>query len=157
MLYTKPQGHWPFGSGEEDFWKIFTIYGRGGHLGHVTQFPWTNFRSPIPLRLHMKFGFDWPSGFGEEDLWKWWMYNGHRTDDRPWLYSKLTNEPKGSGELKINSFKCQNHQEMTFNFFHPFWLNLSTTRPHLKNKSPFHENCGPFRKKESFSRKLLYF
>ena len=26
---------------------------------------------------------------------------GRRTDDRPWLYYKLTNEPKGSGELKI--------------------------------------------------------
>ena len=25
-----------------------------------------------------------------------------RTDDRPWLYYKLTNEPKGSGELKSN-------------------------------------------------------
>ena len=66
-LHTKPQGHWPFGSGE-DFLRVFTIYGRGGHLGHVTQTPRTNFRSPIPLRLHMKFGFDWPSGFGEEDL-----------------------------------------------------------------------------------------
>ena len=26
--------------------------------------------------------------------------NGGRMDDRPWLYYKLTNEPKGSGELK---------------------------------------------------------
>ena len=26
--------------------------------------------------------------------------NGGRTDDRPWLYYKLTSEPKGSGELK---------------------------------------------------------
>ena len=43
----------------------------------------------------MKFGFDWPSGFGEEDLLKWW------TDNGPWLYYKLTNEPKGSGELKM--------------------------------------------------------
>ena len=43
------------------------MYGRGGHLGHVTQTPRINFRSPIPLRLHMKFGFDWPSGFGEEN------------------------------------------------------------------------------------------
>ena len=25
-----------------------------------------------------------------------------RTDDRPWLYYKLTNESKGSGELKSN-------------------------------------------------------
>ena len=63
MLHTKPQGHWPFGSGEEDFLRVFTIYGRGGH---VTQTPRINFRSPIPLRLHMKFGFDWPSGFGED-------------------------------------------------------------------------------------------
>ena len=28
------------------------------------------------------------------------MVDGQRTDDRPWLYYKLTNEPKGSGELK---------------------------------------------------------
>ena len=26
----------PAGSGEEDFGVVFTIYGRGGHLGHVT-------------------------------------------------------------------------------------------------------------------------
>ena len=68
MLHTKPQGHWPFGSGEEDFLSIFTKNGRGSHLGHVTQTPRTYFCSPIPLRLHMKFGFDRPSGFGEEDL-----------------------------------------------------------------------------------------
>ena len=111
MLHTKAQGHWPFGSGEEDFWRVFTIYGHGGHLRHVTQTPQTNFRSPIPLRLHMKFGFDWPSGFGEEDLWKWWT-DRQWMDDRPWLYYKLTNEPKGSGELKntynITLFKIWN-------------------------------------------------
>ena len=38
MVHTNFQGHWPFGSGEEDFFKVFTIYGRGGHHGHVT---WT--------------------------------------------------------------------------------------------------------------------
>ena len=36
MLHTKSQGHQPSGSGEEDFLRVFTIYGRGGHLGHVT-------------------------------------------------------------------------------------------------------------------------
>ena len=46
MLHTKPQGHWPFGSGEEDFWRVFTIYGRGGHLGHVTQTPEQTFVPP---------------------------------------------------------------------------------------------------------------
>ena len=38
MLHTKSQGHWPSGSGEEDFLKVFTIYGRGGHLCHVTKY-----------------------------------------------------------------------------------------------------------------------
>ena len=99
MLHTKPEDHWPFGS-REDFLRVFTIYERGGHLGHVTHTPRTIFRSPIPLRLHMKFGFDKPSGFGEEDLWTWWT-----TTDGPWLYYKLTNEPKGSGELQSQSIR----------------------------------------------------
>ena len=29
------------------------MYGRGGHLGHVTQMPRTNFRPPYPRRLHI--------------------------------------------------------------------------------------------------------
>ena len=37
MLHTKSQGHQPTGSGEEDFYKAFIIYGRGGHLCHVTK------------------------------------------------------------------------------------------------------------------------
>ena len=36
MLHAKFQEPRPLGSGEEDFLKVFTIYGRGGHLGHVT-------------------------------------------------------------------------------------------------------------------------
>ena len=62
MLHTKFHENRPAGSG---VLKGFTIYGRGGHLGHVTQMPRANFRSPFPRRLHIKFGFDWPSGFGE--------------------------------------------------------------------------------------------
>ena len=68
MLHTKFRGNRPAGSGEEDFRRVLTIYGRGGHHGHVTQMPRTNFRSPYPRRLHINFGFDWQSGFGEEDL-----------------------------------------------------------------------------------------
>ena len=59
MLHTKFPENWPAGSGEEDFLRVFTIYGRGSHLGHVTQMS----RSPYPRRLHIKFGFDRPSGF----------------------------------------------------------------------------------------------
>ena len=67
MLHTKFRGNRPAGSGE-DFWRVFTIYGRGCHLGHVTQMPRTKYRSPYPRRLHIKFGYDWQSGFGDEDL-----------------------------------------------------------------------------------------
>ena len=51
---------------EKIFEGVFTIHGRGSHLNHVTQTPQINFRFPIPLWLHMKFGFDRPSGFGED-------------------------------------------------------------------------------------------
>ena len=99
--------------------------GRGGHLGHVTQTLRTNFHSPNPWMLHMKFGFDWPSYFG--DLWKWW------TDDGPWLYHKLTNEPKGSGESKRRQVRpCELLPDITHMCFvqsartqsHPTWLNI---------------------------------
>ena len=77
MLHTKPQGNWPFGSGEEDFWRDFTIYGRGDHLGHVTQTPRINYRSLILLRLHIKFGFDSQVVFEK----KIFENGGRRTDD----------------------------------------------------------------------------
>ena len=68
MLHTKFRGNRLTGSGEEDFFKVFTIYGHGGHLGHVTWTIYTNFRSPSPRRHHIKFGFDWPSCFRGEDV-----------------------------------------------------------------------------------------
>ena len=68
MLHTKFRENRPAGSGEEDFFKVFIIYGHGGHLGHVTWTIYTNLRSPFPRRLHIKFGFDWPSGFRGEDV-----------------------------------------------------------------------------------------
>ena len=65
MLHAKIQDHRTSGSGE-DFFKVFTIYGHGGHLGHVTWTIYINFCSPFPKRLHVKFGFDWPSSFRED-------------------------------------------------------------------------------------------
>ena len=62
MLHAKFCENLPAGSGE-DFLRVFTIYGRGGHLGHVTHMLRTNIRSPYPRRLHIKFGSDWPSTF----------------------------------------------------------------------------------------------
>ena len=48
--------------------KVFSIYGRGGHLGRVTWTIYINFLSPFPRRCHMKSGFDWTSGFRKEEL-----------------------------------------------------------------------------------------
>ena len=49
MLHTKFQGHRLSGSGEEDFFNVFTIYGRRGHLGHVTWTKYINFLSPLSI------------------------------------------------------------------------------------------------------------
>ena len=67
MLHTKFREIGPTVP-EKKIFKGFTIYGRGGHLGRVSQMPRTNFRYPYPRRLHIKLGFDWPSCFGEEDV-----------------------------------------------------------------------------------------
>ena len=64
MLHTKFYENQPAGSGEE----FLPYIGVAAILGHVTQMPRTNFSSPYPRGLHIKFGFDWPSGFGEEDV-----------------------------------------------------------------------------------------
>ena len=68
MLHAKFQGHRTSGSGEEDFFKVFTIYGHGSHLGHVTWTIYINFLSHFPRRHHIKFCFDWPSGSRGEDV-----------------------------------------------------------------------------------------
>ena len=66
MLHTKFRENRPARFGEEDFLVFFTIYGRGGHLGHVTQISRSNFRPHYPGMLDIKFLFDWPSSFREE-------------------------------------------------------------------------------------------
>ena len=45
MQHTKFRGSRSTSSGE-DFGRVITIYGNGGHLGYVTQMPGTIFRSP---------------------------------------------------------------------------------------------------------------
>ena len=63
MLRTKFRGNWPASSGEEKFLRVFTIYGHGGHLGHVTSIMSSDFHSPVPESFHTKFGSDRHSSF----------------------------------------------------------------------------------------------
>ena len=58
MLHTKFRGNRPAGSGEEDFLSVFTIYGHGGHLGHVTSFMSSDFHFLVLESFHTKFGSD---------------------------------------------------------------------------------------------------
>ena len=83
MLHTKFRNNRPAGSGENVL-RVFTIYRCGGHLGHVTQMPRTNFRYPYPKRSHK--------------IWLWfercgWTKKGRRPDDGPLVSYKLTYEP----------------------------------------------------------------
>ena len=63
MLHTKFCGNRPTGSREEDFLRVFTIYGRGGHLGHVTSIMSSVFHCLVPESFHTKFGSDRQSSF----------------------------------------------------------------------------------------------
>ena len=57
MLHTKFHGNWPAGYGE-DFLRVFTIYGHGGHLGHVTSIMSSDFHFLVPESFHTKFSSD---------------------------------------------------------------------------------------------------
>ena len=61
MLHTKFSGNRPAGSGEEGFRRVFTIYGRGGHLSHVISIRSSDFL--VPESFHTKFNSDLYSSF----------------------------------------------------------------------------------------------
>ena len=63
MLLAKFRGNQPAGSTEEDFRRIFTIYGRLSHLGHVTSIMLSDFHFLLPESFHTKFGSIWHSSF----------------------------------------------------------------------------------------------
>ena len=63
MLHTKLHGNRPTGSGEEGFRRVFTIYRRGGHLGHVTKIMSSHFHFLVPESFHAKLDSDLYSSF----------------------------------------------------------------------------------------------
>ena len=62
MLHTKLRGNRPAGSGE-DFCRVFTIYGRNGHIGHVTSIMSSDFHFYVPESFHTNFGSERQSSF----------------------------------------------------------------------------------------------
>ena len=63
MLHIKFQENRPARSEEEDFLKVFTIYGHGDHIGHVTRIMLINFHFLVPESSHTDFSSEWPSSF----------------------------------------------------------------------------------------------
>ena len=63
MLHTNFPGNQHACSGEEDFKRVFTICGHGGHLGHGTSIMSTDFHFLVPESFHTKFGSDWQNSF----------------------------------------------------------------------------------------------
>ena len=68
---------------------LVTIYGCGGHLGHVIQTP------PPPNKLSFPHPMEAPY-----EIWLSLAQRFWSVDDGTCLYYKLAHEPKGSGELK---------------------------------------------------------
>ena len=58
VRHTKFRGNQPAGSGEEVFLRVYNIYGRGGHLGHVTSIKSSDLHCLVPGSFHTKFGSD---------------------------------------------------------------------------------------------------
>ena len=84
--------------------KVFKAYmGLVAIFSHVTKMPRTNFCSPKPRRLHIKFGFDWQRGF----RWRSLKHNAHKHVNSPragadnHLGSKLFHKHKSSVNLII--------------------------------------------------------
>ena len=81
MLFTKFRENLPAGSGVEDFLRVcfFTIYGHGGHRGHVTQMSRTKYRSAYPRRLHINLALI-GQAVSEKKIFE---HCGRRTDAGP--------------------------------------------------------------------------
>ena len=63
MLQTKFRGIRPTDSGEKYFRLVFTIQGRGGHLGHVTSIMSSDLHFLVPESFQTKFRSDRHSSF----------------------------------------------------------------------------------------------
>ena len=63
MLHTKFRGNRSASSRDEDFQRVSTIYGHGGHLGNVTSIMSSDFHFRVPESFHKKFNTDLQSSF----------------------------------------------------------------------------------------------
>ena len=109
MLHTKFQGHRPFGSGKEDFLS-FLPYTCMGMAAILVMWPWPFEQTFVPpFQGGSIWNLVWIGPVVSEKMFEnvdiqYTHIPIHIRTTGAYLYYKLTNEPKGSGELKIVYF-----------------------------------------------------
>ena len=108
---------------------------------------WTNFHSPIPRRLHIKFGFNRLSGYWGKYVWKYWIWlTWTKVSEWPWPLVLIKLQLTSSTNFDIiayNSFwKIHSHVTWTIwtNFRYPiprgFTWNLAPIDPVVSEEMP---------------------
>ena len=94
MLHTKFRENRPAGSRQEDFLVVFTIYGLGGHLGHVTKISRTKLQCHYQKEAPHKISTRLAKRFQRRSSLKLWKTDRRTTDGwtdaRSWPSYKLT-------------------------------------------------------------------
>ena len=83
----------------------------------MTRTVWTNFRSPVPRRLHMKFGFNRHSGFRWEDVWKCW--HTHIRTTEAYLYFLWAQRLRWAKNENLMFLKLSSKREKFEWYWHP--------------------------------------
>ena len=108
MLHSKPRGHWPFGSGEEDFEKVLPYMGMTAIL---VMLPRCGKQTYVPLPTEAPY-----------EIWLWlarWFLRRRRlkrvddgrTKESAYTITSLMS-PKGSGELKYHTFQSYGTEQV---------------------------------------------
>ena len=114
MLHTKFHGNRSTCSREEDFWRVFTIYGHVSHLGHVTSIMSINFHFLVSESLHIKFGFNWPSGFWEKQVLSF-VCKCPWAKVRKWPWPSILTHVHFFSLFQVTGCKCS--EKSSFHFF----------------------------------------
>ena len=108
MLHTKPQGHWPFGSGEEGFFEgfffFFLPYMGVAAILVMWPRPANKLSFPYPVEAPYEIWLWLAQGFGE-DLWKWRTDDGRRIpeDGRTTEHAYTISSPMLRWAKKVSS------------------------------------------------------
>ena len=103
-------------------------------LGHMTRTIWTYFRSPILLKVHMKFGFNGPAvpEMSEECRQQmddeWWMTDGWTDgwmDDAACLYYSHTNGWANKYGIKIKMILLMHCLQFNWVILQLSWPNVN--------------------------------